>query len=806
MFFLPDLPLTLAVFPVLVGPLQTLLALLPAILIGVGSMLFAVFKPGGFVKLLRFCWRQRLFLGTVAGIIVVWQYGVPSRLFSGQSSRPRGLIDGNGANTELVLADPTAPDSIWINRRDETVLSTPVIVGDQVIFSTATDIGPFSPTGRGAIVCVDAHSGHEIWRYAPDNYRATFSSPVVWQDVVVCGEGLHQVDDARVTCLDRQTGLRRWEFRTNSHVEATPAIADGRVFIGAGGDGFYCLAIEPDATGKPNVLWHLEASDFADCESSPVVHEGVVYFGLGEGGSAVCAVQAESGRLLWKLTTPYPVFASPTIADGKLLIATGNGNYVQSAADLLAMKLLALRDDDATPEQLAVATERYRPVGEVWCIDLGSHALDWKFTTSDAILGKIVPAANSFYFGSRDGHMYGLSKSGKLETKYNVQDPIISSPALGTNHLYCSTVSGRLYCLDRKTLKPVWDRSLGRGETFTSSPVVAYGHVYIGTAQQGLSCLGRPGVPAPSQWVRGDRGGNVDGVPVADPPEILWQFPGAGAEPIQVTAPLMLLDDSLYVATEQANRFALVCLRLSGSAPSAIWSQSFEQSIVIAPVGCGTRICVVEGDANALILKLHCLSTTDGRPLWTTTIAAPTALTPGSTLPPAGISLDPHRVYAWTSEDRLGCFDLATGKTVWDQCLFEVGTPRERTRGRGVPASTEDLLFSCVAPTTGAGPMTLIAQDAVTGVALWQASLKQEPTAGPIVEGTQILVPAHDQFDVYNVVDGAFVETRSNPELPLTPASADEVGQPVTPLISRRGRIYYATDRGRIVCLGGGQP
>ena len=60
------------------------------------------------------------------------------------------------------------------------------------------------------------------------------------------------------------------------------------------------------------------------------------------------AVQIETGELLWKVSTPYPVFAPPTIADGKLFIATGNGNYIQSTADLLEMKLQILRDDGAT--------------------------------------------------------------------------------------------------------------------------------------------------------------------------------------------------------------------------------------------------------------------------------------------------------------------------------------------------------------------------------------------------------------------------------------------------------------------------
>ena len=305
-----------------------------------------------------------------------------------------------------------------------------------MIFATATDIGPFTPEGRGAIVCVDAHSGKDIWRFAPDNYRATFSSPVVHESYVVCGEGLHQVDDARVTCLDLSSGAKKWEFRTKSHVESTAAIADGHVFIGAGDDGFYCLSLEPLANGQPQVVWHLSGDEFRDCESSPVVSEGVVYFGLGEGGFAVCAVDAKSGKLLWRVETPYPVFAPPTIANGKLYIATGNGNYVQSAADLLEMKLQVLRDDGASEQQLVEARQRLKPVGEVWCIDPVTHGVDWKFETGDAILGAIVSGEDSLYFGSRDGHLYRVSPKGRLMGKFDLREPIVASPALGRKHVY----------------------------------------------------------------------------------------------------------------------------------------------------------------------------------------------------------------------------------------------------------------------------------------------------------------------------------------------------------------------------------
>ncbi len=834
-------PLTLAVFPVLVGPLQTLLALLPAILLGVGSMLFAALKPAGFVKLLRFCWRQKWFLGCVAAVVVGWRSGLPAKLLFGRG--PSTLVADVGARTGWEAfrggagrlgrgpgdSDPTSGTAVWKNDRDQTVLSSPAVTGDRVVFATATDIGPFTPEGRGAIVCVDAHTGNEIWRYAPDNYRATFSSPVVHENFVVCGEGLHQVEDARVTCLDLSSGAKKWEFRTQSHVESTAAIADGHVFIGAGDDGFYCLSLEPLANGQPQVVWHLSGDEFRDCESSPIVSEGVVYFGLGEGGFAVCAVDAKTGTQLWRVETPYPVFAPPTISNGKLLIATGNGNYVQSAADLLEMKLQVLRDDGASEQQLDEARQRLKPVGEVWSIDLVTQTVGWKFETGDAILGAVVSGEDSLYFGSRDGHLYRVSSEGQLIHKFDLHAPLVASPALGWKHVYCATASGRLFCLEAATLKPVWDASLGGGETFSSSPAIAHGHVYIGTAQQGLRCLGQPGTPEPPLWNDSDRGGGVDDDLVTESLTVLWQFPAEGDPPLtKITAPLMPLAGALYVAAARSGEHEFIKLDLAPEVKPErreVWSRRFGGSLTVPPVGSGRRLCVVEEILwGGTPPSLHCLSADDGRVLWSNSL----------TVLPEGMAVDSQRVFIWASPTQLRCLDLANGSVLWEETTEGWG-------GVGAPLSMNNILFATTAS-------SLTARDAPTGGLLWQVALDSPPRRGPTVnlsgfpleikadskelarqaeklikhriltEGRQIILPyrgAHQaKYIAHNIVDGKRENTWLSLELDyarehILPDAFQRVTdtfQRTTGLVSLDGRVYFGTERGAVLCLGAEQP
>ncbi len=801
---------TLAVLPVLFGPLQTLLALLPAILLGLGSMLFAAFKPKGFVKLVRFCWRQKLFLGCVVGVMIGWHYGVFAKLLElRRSADSITLAEGADWSTSrgsprrlgrgLGEFDPTKSAAVWKNDRDATVFSSPAVSGSRVFFSTATGLGPFSPEGRGAIVCVDADSGREVWRYSPNDYRATFSSPVVADGCVVCGEGLHQVQDARVTCLDL-LGQKRWEFRTKSHVESTAAIADGRVFIGAGDDGFYCLSLEPTADGQARVLWHLDGDKYPDCESSPAVVDGVVYFGLGDGGFAICAVDAATGAERWRIETPYPVFAPPTVVEGKLFLSTGNGNFVQSAADLLEMKLQVLKDGGATEQELAAARKRLQPAGEVWCIDLATQHVDWKCAARDAILGEIVRGDDSLYFGSRDGHLYRVSLGGQLLSKRDLREPLVSSPALGQKHVYGTTTSGRLFCLDAITLQPIWDASLGSGENFISSPVVAHGHVYVGTVTQGLRCLGQPGKPEPPLWSRGERGGRTDDEPMPKSLSLAWRYPEEGEPPFEITAPLMPLDGAIFVVGRRDGKSQL--LKLQADAASSTesrlnWLSSLEGPITVAPVGCGHRVCVIvnqdrrmgtlarpeEGTGkSAHPPTLVCSSTDDGHELWSRPLSGEST----------GLAIDSSRVVAWSSKKELECFDLGSSASLWK---FFVGD----SASVGAPTIAHDIVFA-------ATETHLATFDAPTGALLWNVRLNEKPTAGPFVEGRQVIVTHGSEQALHDIVDGSLRSRRPAMNESDSWMLPSDLGQPITPRVAAKGRIYFGTQAGSVICLGAETP
>lgn len=732
-----------AVVPVIVGPLQTLLALLPAILAALGSLLVALFRPSGLKKLARFLWHQKLFTAVLLAIgLAVWS-GYPGRLL-----RARGLGGRveSGAVTEWSAfaggparhgagpsqLDPTVPSEVWTFSDVPAVYCSPAVSGDRVYISTVEGISAFSRTGRGAIVCVDAHSGREIWRYAPDGFRATFSSPVVAAGCVICGEGLHEVRDARVTCLDL-SGRRLWELQTKSHVEATACVDGERVFVGAGDDGLYCVAVQPRADGSPHVLWHLPPERYADCESSPVAGDGLVYFGLGEGGHALCAVDAVSGQERWRVETPYAVFAPPTLAAGRVFVGLGNGNFVQTAEEVREQKLAQLRDAGASAAEIEAASAKLGPAGAVWCVDARDGKVEWKFPLPDTVLGAIACRDERLHFVARDGAAYCLSLAGKQLLRRDLHEPLVSSPALGREHLYCTTANGRLFGLRLADLQPVWDVQLGSGTFFPSSPTLGHGHVYVGTPENGLRCLGEPGEPLAPLWTASM---STDAEPLPETPAIRWQAGGwQAAEPAGNDETRLLPFAGALFAGHGSRVVRFETIDADDKRPT--WSVDLAGAVEGPFHGLGERLFVTTRDS------LHCLATADGAVLWRTAIAEESE-----------VALDRRQAVVWNG-DTLRALDPATGRPLWTAAF-------SGESGRARPVLAADLVLV-------ATDRSLAALDAGTGTLLWRTTANA-PSAPQPVGNDFLIVEANDKPEAARIVrrritDGGVVWTQATPPL-----------------------------------------
>jgi len=740
-----------AVVPVLVGPLQALAAVLGPLLLGLAGLLLGLFRPSTFKLALKLLWSQRIAILCIAAvsIVSVILVGGLRAGAGGSPTRPEVITDSwplfrGGPERRGAASRDHGPTSGGVNwsfaSEAKTFYASPAVAGNHV-YVTSAQSGVFEDSG--AIYCLDADTGLALWKARPDDFRATFSSPSIHERYLVCGEGLHFTQDARVVCLDLQEqGEIVWEFRTKSHVESTPCIEDGKVYVGAGDDGVYCLDLV-GTEGKPNVVWHADGERYPDVESSPVARDGNVYFGLGNRGNAVCCLDGMTGAERWRTRTPYPVFAGPALSGDEAFVSMGNGNFIDSAEVVRDREIQKLRDEGAGEDAIAEARKRLAPAGEVWCLNAADGKVKWTFRTVRTVLGCVAVAGDRVFFATRGGLVYCLSRAGREISRWDAGSPIVASPALAENHVYVVTEGGKLYGLAAESLRPVWQASLGAQGTFISSPTVARGRVFVGTPEDGLLCVGETkGRDEEAIWAGSlggpGKGGSIDGSAIPDRGELTWSYPEppdgspfVGDEFI-VGAPPACLGDRIYVPAASGPKHGVLCLRtdLAQQRPELVWSVKTRNPVLVSPAATKKHVCIADGVAEGTDRTLCLLDAATGKALWQK---------PLGTSASGRFVLGERHILVQARRDCLLALDLA-GKALWE--LATGSLP-------GDPA----ILGGIVLVATN-GPPSLRALDLQTGKELWKKVMDEEFRTGPAARGNVLYVGTNQGVAAHRVVDG----------------------------------------------------
>lgn len=293
------------------------------------------------------------------------------------------------------------------------------------------------------------------------------SSPVWFDGLVIFGS-----DDGNVYAVEAASGRQRWMHRTGGPVPATPAVAGGRVFVPSYDGRLHALDARSGellwkyATGgerrfEARGLHGMQprtqtiADPFDVFLSSPVVVDGLVVFGSGDG--KLHAVEAASGQMRWTFATGDVVHSSPAYADGVFYVGGWDSRFYAVDA----------------------ATGRER-----WRFQAGQDPLIHNqvgFQGSAAVAGGLV------YVGGRDSKLYALdAKTGEQRWVFPTGASwVISSPAVTRGRVMFATSDSSLYhVVDAATGAPVLQNST-RAFVF-SSPVVAGDVVLTGVLNGSL--------------------------------------------------------------------------------------------------------------------------------------------------------------------------------------------------------------------------------------------------------------------------------------------------------------------------------
>jgi outer membrane protein assembly factor BamB len=282
-----------------------------------------------------------------------------------------GFRDGknDGAVTDEKLTKETDADVIWrYDMMEELGVmqhnmanSSPVSYENMIFVSTSngqdeSHVNVPSPRSP-ALIAIDKTTGKLVWEdqgVGEKILHGQWSSPAVGKvgDTmqVVVGQG-----DGFVRGFDIKTGKRLWEFdlnpkesvwpKTRNEVISTPIIVDNVVYIANGqdpehGEGVgHLYAIDPSKRGditESGRLWHYR--DIRRSISTGALYNGILFFSDFSG--FLHAVDAKSGKQVWKHDMFAAIWGSPIVIDGKVYLGDEDGDVTVLNADR-TMKVIA---------------------------------------------------------------------------------------------------------------------------------------------------------------------------------------------------------------------------------------------------------------------------------------------------------------------------------------------------------------------------------------------------------------------------------------------------------------------------------
>jgi outer membrane protein assembly factor BamB len=332
---------------------------------------------------------------------------------------------------------------------------------------------------KGLFFALNAKTGRVSWRKSLG--RCAASSPTIGKGVVyqsymhpvVCAQDQSGADGF-VVAWDAQTGRERWRYKT-APVESSPLLHGRRLFFGAWDNAVHAINAK---TGRR--IWRFPADN--QVNTSGAYWRGRIF--IASDGGTLYSLSAKTGRLLWSAQSKSRFgsrefwYATPTVAYGRVYIGNTDGTmYVFGAK---SGKLL-------------------------WARPLGTY-----------IYGAAAVYKRKVFVGTYDGKFYALDAA-TGDVRWQID-------AHGAVHAAATVMNGLVYYAVCSTCGSAASRSVARGPDATyavrardgkqvwrfpagkyANPVVAdRDRIYV-TGRAGVYALARKGSKAVKEYLQFDR-------------------------------------------------------------------------------------------------------------------------------------------------------------------------------------------------------------------------------------------------------------------------------------------------------------
>ncbi len=284
---------------------------------------------------------------------------------------------------------------VW-SRGIGTLIEFPAVITGGVAY-----IGNY----KGTIYALNMRDGKVIWKYDPPGGKMASSPAIVGDGLVVHGM------DGIVRVLDRSNGRLRWSFRVGSPIESSPIVHDGLDYFGAWNGRVYALDLK-----RRKLRWSWGGGH--KITSSAAIAGTTLY--IGDYGGRLLALSTRTGKLRFSRSVNGRVYGTPAVAAGRVFVPSSTGNSLTAFT----------------------TSGRY-----LWRVQTGGYVY-----SSPAVW------AGRVFFGSYNGRFYSVSaKSGRVLWNVGAGGPVSGAAVVVAGVAYAGSTWGRITGVDAKSGRVVLD-------------------------------------------------------------------------------------------------------------------------------------------------------------------------------------------------------------------------------------------------------------------------------------------------------------------------------------------------------------
>jgi outer membrane protein assembly factor BamB len=339
-----------------------------------------------------------------------WRVATDGDVVASPTVANRVVYVGSGSGAMYALDERTGAARWTVNLGSP--ISSSAAVANSLVYVGTRD---------GRLHALDAATGKQKW-WVPTGAVIPFpwghesgdvwtSSPTVADGLVLFGGG-----DGLLYGVSARAGSVLWRARTGGRIRGAPAVADKRAYIGSFDGCVYAIDV---VSGKQ--IWRYETEgaklksgdygfDRRSIQSSPAVSGGVVYVGARDG--FLYAIDATTGALRWRVDHHISwINSSPAVDRGVVFAGSSDAHFLQAVDATSGKELWKAQSEGIVWSSPAVAGRFVLwgdGPGRVHMADRETGTDVSSFRTGSQILSSPVVDGDLLFIGSGDGGVYAL--------------------------------------------------------------------------------------------------------------------------------------------------------------------------------------------------------------------------------------------------------------------------------------------------------------------------------------------------------------------------------------------------------------